>query len=355
MSFKVKGSLRIVLGLKVPKKKAEEVRKILLRKNALLHDFEIFRDGAHVYFPVSFVPEGLEGYSGDFNFKRKERRPRNLREALEPILTEEELRALVRSFDVIGDIAIIEIPEELEDKQGLIGEAIMKVHKNVRVVARKMGETKGIYRTRPLKIIAGERRFETVHREHGVVMKLDVSKVYFSPRLSFERLRIAKMVRPGEVIAALFAGVGPFPLVIAKKQPKVKKIYAVELNPVACRYMRENVKLNGFQDLIEVIEGDVREVVPSRLRSVADRVLMPLPKGAHEFLREAFLACREGAIVHFYTFAREEEMWEKPVKIVEEKAEEEGRRVEILGVRKVRPYAPRVYQMVVDFKVFSRL
>ena len=143
--------------------------------------------------------------------------PHSLKEALSSKFSEEELRHLTKAFDIIGDIAIIEIPDELVSREKEIAEAIMQVHRNVKVVAKKLGGMTGEYRVRPLKIIAGENRTETEYHENGCRMRFDVAKTYFSVRLSHERERIAAQVKDGENILALFAGVGPFPLVIARK------------------------------------------------------------------------------------------------------------------------------------------
>lgn len=167
----------------------------------------------------------------------------------------------------------------------------MNVHRNVKSVFKKLGPMEGVYRTRKLKFLAGERRTVTEYRENNCRFRLDVSKVYFTPRLSFERRRIAEQVKPGEHILALFAGVGPFPIVIAKVQPHVK-IHAVELNPDAFKYMQENTRLNRMQEIITPLLGDVKEIVPAKFVNSADRILMPLPKGAEKFLGEAFLAAK---------------------------------------------------------------
>src|SRR3989338_1865195 len=114
----------------------------------------------------------------------------DLKQLLGSKLTKKELRHLRTSYDVIGSIAIIEIPKELKKKEKIIGEAILKLRKEVKTVCKKAGIHQGKYRTQKLKIIAGEKTKETVYRENGCLMKLNVEKVYFSPRLSTERKRI---------------------------------------------------------------------------------------------------------------------------------------------------------------------
>ncbi|RLE75571.1 MAG: class I SAM-dependent methyltransferase family protein, partial [Thermoprotei archaeon] len=267
-----------------------------------------------------------------------------LRDALRGRLTEEELRYVPSSFDIIGSrsgaVAIVEIPPELEHRKRLIGEAIMSIHKNVRVVLRKVSARRGPYRVRDYEVIAGGGSTEVIHKEHGCLFKLDPTKVYFSPREATERMRVARQVRPGEFVMLMFAGVCPYGIVIAKHQPLVRRIVAIEINPVAYRYMVENVRLNKVEDKVIPVLGDVRYEA-KRWYGMCDRVIMPLPKGAHLFLDEAFSCLRpEGGVINFYHWAHESDLYSEAVRLVEEKAREHGRRVEVIGKRVVSPYAP---------------
>ena len=334
--------------VKVRRKEAEKLRQKLIAQGLFDPGFVPLREGDFVFFAVKKQPKGTKVVAKEL--MRRQRQFASVHEALAGRLAKGELEELVRSFDVVGDVAIVEIPEGLKLKEGAVARAVMEVHRNVKVVAKKMGPMEGEFRVRKLKVIGGEKRTETTYKEHGVKMKLDLAKVYFSPRLAFERSRIAELVESGENILAMFAGVGPFPLVIARRKPKVK-IAAVELNPDAVRFMRENVKMNRLGESITPILGDVRTVVPKKFRGWADRILMPLPKGAHEFLHEAFVAAKKGAVVHFYTFGKVGSKYEDAVKLVKEAAEKEKRKVKVLNVRTVRPYAPDVDQVVVDFRV----
>ncbi len=335
-----------MMYVKVKKELAEKTRRELVKLGVISDEYEVEKDENFVYFPVKSCPQGFECVEREG--KRKERKPHSLREALKDKLTDDELEQLITSFDIIGDIAIIQVPESLEDKAELIAQAIMKVHKNVKTVCQKVGPRQGIFRVAPLKVIAGERKFVTVYKENGVKMKVDVLRTYFSPRLSTERKRIADQVKDGEVIAALFAGVGPFPLVIAKRR-KVK-IFAVELNPYAYSLMVENIKMNVLKGEIIPIQGDVR-VVAKELPK-CDRVLMPLPKGGEDFLEEAINLAKPGGIVHFYQFAPEGDLYSDAEKKIRLAAEKLGRKVEIVNRKVVRPHKPRVYQIVIDFRVY---
>ncbi len=276
----------------------------------------------------------------------------NLRESLRGVLTEKEMQKLVTSFDIIGDIAIIEIPHGLGKKQKIIGEALMKIHKNVKVVAKKMGPMSGEFRVRPVKVIAGEKRTETEYKESNCRMRFDVSEVYFSVRLSHERERIAGLVKDGEKILALFAGVGPFPLVIARKKPNVK-IIAIELNPKAVKYLKENIKLNKFENRIEAIGGDVNKVVPKKFKNWADRVLMPLPKGAENFLVSAIGGVKNGGIIHFYRFVNADRAFEEAEGMVEKAAKKAKVKYKIISRKIIRSYSPKTVQVVLDVKMLA--
>ncbi|MFP4046011.1 MAG: class I SAM-dependent methyltransferase [Candidatus Aenigmatarchaeota archaeon] len=273
----------------------------------------------------------------------------DLRDALEDELSEGELDQLITSFEVIGGIAMIEVPEELEHRKELIGEKLMEVNNHIRTVLREASERKGEFRTRDYEVIAGDEDTETIHKEYGCRFKVDPTVTYFSEREATERNRIARQVEDGETIMAMFAGIGPFPIVIAR-QKEVEKIYAVELNPEACHYLRENVSLNKMEDEIVPIEGDVRDVCPDYFGQ-CDRVLMPLPKSSHQFLELAIRCLKqEGGTVHYYTHAEETEegLYGEAEERLRKKAEKLGKKVSFLDERKVLPYAPRQWKICLD-------
>lgn len=334
--------------VKVERGKGEETRQRLIAAGAFDPSFAPESDDSYVYFAVKKPVKGFKTI--ERKLRSRERKFHSIEEALRGKLSEKELKEVVRSFDVVGDVAVVEIPAGLEKKERLVAEAVMEVHRNVKAVARKMGPMEGEFRVRKLKVIGGERRTEALYREHGAMMRVDLAKAYFSPRLAFERKRIAEQVRKGERILAMFAGVGPFPLVIVRRQPDVE-IAAVELNPDAVRLMKENVRLNHAERSVKAILGDVHEIVPKKFRGWADRILMPLPMGAHEFLGEAFLAARKGCVVHFYHFGPIGESFAEAKAMVRKAAKKAGRKAEFLGERVVRPYSPQAEQVVVDFKV----
>ncbi|RLJ06495.1 MAG: class I SAM-dependent methyltransferase family protein, partial [Candidatus Aenigmatarchaeota archaeon] len=186
----------------------------------------------------------------------------------------------------------------MEKKGKIIAEALMQLHRNVKTVLQKLSERHGTFRLKEYRLLAGDPNTEVLHREHGFLLKLDPKKAYYSPRESTERQRVARQVKPGERVLVMFSGICPYPIAIAKRQPEVK-IYAVELNPDAHRYAEENIRINGLQEKITALQGDVREICPRLGRF--DRIIMPLAKDAWKYLDLAFSCCKSGGIVHFYS------------------------------------------------------
>jgi tRNA (guanine37-N1)-methyltransferase len=336
--------------LKVPRKDGERTRQELLAAGALDNGYPISSEGGFIYLPLAGdAKPGVKFEIVERDAGKRELPPKKLADALSGLLNEAERDVLVASFDIIGDIAIVEIPDELGPKEKEIGEALLKVHKNVKTVLKKLGPMEGEFRVRRLGFLAGEDRTETTYRENGVPMKLDVAKVYFSVRLASERKRIAELVGPGEHVLVLFAGVGPFALAIAKKRPDAR-ITAVEINPDAVRYLKENIALNRF-DNMETIQGDARDVVRSLPAGSFDRVIMPLPKSAEEFLDTAFSAVKDGGIVHFYTLADASDPFGEAMEKAELKAEKGGVSLDVQSQHIVRPYSPLIVQVVLDLVV----
>ena len=265
-------------------------------------------------------------------------------------MPDEELKR-IRAFDIVGDIAVIKIPEKLLLKKQLIGQALIQVHQHVRTVLNQTTPVRGEFRTRELEVIAGEPRTETTHREGGCSFKVDLSRTYFSPRLATERLRVAKLVKPGEIVVNMFAGVGCYSILIAKHS-EAARVYSIDKNPAAFEYMRTNIRINKVGDRVVPILGDAREVVEAHLRGKADRVLMPLPELAREFFDVALLALKpEGGVVHFYDFGKEPDFFGPSFQFTRDATVAKGRKVELLESRTIRSYATRVYHIVLDLKV----
>lgn len=201
-------------------------------------------------------------------------------------------------FDRVGDIAVVSIVPEVVPWQSAIGNLLLAEHPHLKVVAKRVGEVGGEFRTLPLEVIAGEKRLRTVHRENGVVLHLDLGQVYYSVRSAQERLRIARLVRPGERLTVLCSGVGPFPLVIAQHS-RGTEVIGIEKNPLAHAFALENLRANRRLDGVRFLKGDAAEVLPM-LQPGFDRLLIVLPHGGEALLPSALPALKAGGMLHFY-------------------------------------------------------
>ena len=278
----------------------------------------------------------------------------NLKTVLADKLEPQQLKRIYKTYDIVGDIAIVRVPEAHRHLGKLIAEAIMDTHREVKSVWRQVSSVSGDYRLRGLEFLLGEKTTETLYKEHGCVYKTDLRKAYFSPRLSYERLRIAKLIQPEEVVLNMFAGVGCYSIAIAKHSQPLK-VYSVDVNPSAVQYLRENIRRNRVADVVVAIQGDAKTVTEKELQNVADRALMPLPEKAYEYLDYTVLALKPtGGWIHYYGFEYANKN-EDPVKKAKTKVSEKMRRLckefQVEFGRIVRPIGPRWYQVVLDIHV----
>jgi len=348
--------------LKVPKNLGEKTVRVAARLGLLSRELKVRSDDEHLHVPLNRKPmpthikeldEALPRYDiliQDFYMRLK--LPRNAFEIAGERLPPHLLASFPRAIDFVGDIAIIEIPHELEEQKRLVGEAVLKAHKHVHRVLAKAGAIYGIHRRREYEVIAGLSNTATVHRENGCRYCLDLEKVYFSPRLSFEHNRVASQVEENETVVDMFAGIGPFAILIAKTH-KTVKVYAVDVNPDAVEYLRRNIVANRVPGKVVPILGDAREIIHNMLHGVADRVIMNLPEKAVEYLEAACEALKpQGGVIHYYEFAEGPNRLEVIKDKLIEALEQRGRRVEeFLSARTVREVAPFKWQVAVDLRV----
>jgi len=339
----------MVRCVKVKRENAEAVHKKLAAEGALDHSHIPKRDGEYVYFPLAKgVKTKLPTVQKKLLKRTEQGKP--LSAELAGKLTLREREELVKSFDIVGDIAVVEIPPALLEKEALVAGAIMKNHHNVKVVAKKTGGTSGEFRIRPVRVIAGENRTRTIYREGGCDFELDLNKTYFSSRLGTERTRLAQLVGKNERVLVPFAGVGPFAIRIAKKA-KEGEVVGVELNPDAARFFEGNARRNGCRN-VAVVCGDVGRFLPGKYAGWADRIAMPLPKDASGFLANAIPCLKKGGVLHYYAFGDSKNPCEEAERQVVEAAAKLGRKAKLIFRRTVRPYSKTIVQVVVDFQLF---
>jgi len=274
----------------------------------------------------------------------------NLKETLSKKLTKTELSRLKTAFDSVGNLAIVEIDEELEPKERLIAETLIDMNKHITTVVKKVGIHSGELRLQKVKVLAGKKTKETIHKESGCKIKLNVEKVYFSVRLGTERLRISQLIKPDEEVLVMFSGCAPYPCVLSKNS-RAKSIVGIELNKNGHKYGLENVRLNKIKN-VELYQGDVKKVVPN-LNKKFDRILMPLPKSAEDFLDLALSAIKKNGTIHFYDFLHIDDIPKAALSKIKKACKTAGKKYKTLSWNKCGSHAPRTYRICVDFKVLS--
>ncbi|MBR3156040.1 MAG: class I SAM-dependent methyltransferase family protein [Methanobrevibacter sp.] len=328
--------------VKVPLREINNTRIKLMSDGLMSMEYRIKTTDEYGYIPIT---DDIEGYAiEDIELEPVKRVPHNFAEILEDELTSEEIENLKTSFDTIGDIVILEIPDELQDKKQLIGDAAYKFTKR-KAIYMKKSAIKGTIRVRDLEFLSGVDDSLTIHKEHGVRLKLDVREVYFSPRLATERKRVMESVKDGEKILDMFCGIGPFPIVIARN--KDVDITAVDINEAAIKYLDENIKLNKLKGNIESHCGDVREVSKG-FKTKFDRIIMNLPGLAYSFLDVAVDLIEDDGIINYYEFS---DSYEQGIKRLNEAASSAGKKVEILNTRKVKSISPDEWHVSIDAKI----
>lgn len=352
-------------SLRVSRNKTQLAIRLLAERDALDHGFQIKHDRETIAIPLTRnldqvdlakikdkIPDMVVGTD---EFAARENRPKTLEEYLSGNIPAGTILHVPKSFDIIGDIAILELGPELARYESRIAEAILEVHPNTNSVFAKAGSISGIERIRPLRHIAGENRTRTVHRESGCSFKVDLSTVFFSPRLSAEHQRIASQVGEGENVVDMFAGVGPFSILIAKTVKNVT-VDAIDFNPEAAKLLAENVRLNKVASNVRVHSGDAQDVIRTQLKGKMDRVIMNHPSSASEFISAGCEALRASSgLIHYYTFSEGDRCEENACIEFRKGVEESNCKVEqIFRTRKVREVAPMRWQVVVDAGVIPQ-
>lgn len=341
------------LFLKVAINDGERTRKALLEHNLLDIDYRIMsRDGA-LFMPlrqevqselIDTIIGSINFETGAMEFEPVPHSPKTLTEALESYLNPEELELVPRAYDLIGDIAVLEIPDELSSHRETIGRVFHEVHRNFSTILAKKGAISGTTRVREYQCLAGEDKTDTIHIEYGCRLAVDLSKAYFSPRLLEEHNRIAQLVKDNEFVVDMFCGVGPFPVHIARQ--KNVHIVAIDINPDAIGLLNKSMKLNKLVGTIEPIVGDAKEYSKSQ---VAHRVIMNHPSGAFDFVSDACRILKPLGVLHYYDFVGGEKPEDTITNKLTQLVEDAGRSIDTVNtVRRVRDSAPYEFQMVVD-------
>jgi len=341
----------------VPVTELRSAEGFLLSKKCLCTNLKKVYLSGFVYFPIrseciEFLQENTKKFNGsvksvhDF-FPSKVKRIKSLR-----IIENQYNVTLPKSFVEIGDcIFINEIQEEFYDKKKIIGEIFLKEF-GVRAVFLKKSEFYGEFRIAKWERLAGFGDTFTVHKENNFYFALDLSKVFFNPRMGNERLRVINQVSNSEVIIDMFSGVGPYSIPLAKKK---NFVFAFDKNEFAINFLKINMKINNVKERLKPFNRDVRDA-PKLIDKKVNRVIMNYPEKAMDFLETVInLPRKEKVIIHFYFFERSADKNKAMKKVVEEIK----KRFIIMGVKHVKilyrkvlkEVAPRKYLIVLDILI----
>jgi tRNA (guanine37-N1)-methyltransferase len=280
-------------------------------------------------------------------FEKRKGQKKSLVETLKKKLPSQLLAKIPHAMDIIGQVAVIQIPSELESYKSVLGAAILETNKSLKTVLAKASAVNGEKRLRDFEVLAGTTT-ETVYKEHDCVYGFDLTKVFFSPRLSQERWRIAQKVKDGEHVIDMFAGIGPFSIQIAKTHPN-SKIFAIDINPNAIQFLMRNIVKNKVENVIP-FQGDARAIIMKYLIGKGDRIILNLPRKAIEFIDVALKALKpDGGIIHYYAFETGPNVLKKTERKFREKVATTKRGLKtILDSRIVRSTAPYEWQVAID-------
>jgi tRNA wybutosine-synthesizing protein 2 len=340
-----------VLLAKVPRERAEMVRKQLFKRRLGSKDKRIIRDGGHVHIPLLAPPPpglaeelGFELIEGDPAGKSCYRPPYD--QVLDAARVPDAVKAgLPRRWEMLGDVLVLRLPEGLGEHFGEIARAYAKVL-GARTVLRERAPVDGVYRTPDMELLLGNDTV-TVHLENGIRYKLDAARLMFSSGNIDEKMRMAALDCRGETVIDMFAGIGYFTLPLAL-HARASRVIACEINPLAFRYLEENIALNRLQGVVQPVLGDNRDL-PGE--GVADRVVMGYVRTTAEHLKDAFRLVRRNGVIHYQdTF---------PLEIFPRRALDNldaaagGRAFEVRLMREVKSYSPGVSHMVLDVAVLD--
>jgi len=267
---------------------------------------------------------------------------KTLREQLKTKISEEDIRKIMKGYEQIGDIIILTIPKEYQELKDFIGKSFYDSF-GCQTVLEK-GSVSGEFRVPYYKKIIGG-GFVTIHKENGILYKIDLSKVMFSSGNIAERIRMGQVSSPDEIIIDMFSGIGYFTLPLSKYGRS--RVWALEKNPDSYNLLLENIHLNKVSDRVIPVNTDCLDFNPN---FKADRIIMGYFSDDEKFLLKALGMIKDGGIIHYHNTVPEksESSFKKNLdKIFSDR----GRTLEPLYYRKIKKYSPGVWHVVFDFKV----
>ncbi|MHA1986086.1 MAG: class I SAM-dependent methyltransferase [Promethearchaeota archaeon] len=274
-------------------------------------------------------------------------------EKLNNVLSVEELSLLPRGFQTLGNIIILKLNPQLLEKIKIIGQAYLDLLPKMRSVYINKGRVIGSFREpENIEFLLGEDNPIVDHREHGITYRFNITKIMFSQGNLNERKFLSTLVKKGEIVVDMFAGMGYFSLAIAKHS-EVGHIYSIELNPIAYQTLLENIKINHLEEKIIAINGDCKKEVIALSKSGvrADRVIMGVFPAPKDYIKEALSLVKEEGTVYHYEGVVEKDEYITLFKEFEKVCQEEQFNCILESHRFVKSYGPKLFHTVLDILV----
>ena len=340
------------LAVKIKKTQGEQTRVFLRNQELLRSDLKIKRSNDYLFIPVK---DSIREYD-DFTIVKDvfEKTKLSIRNYQDHLTFPNELQSqLPTSFDIIGDIILIKLPEELQSYSKEIGRALLQTHAHVNTVC-SIDPVSGELRRRNVTVIAGEQKTVTMHKEYGLWFKVNVQKTYFSPRLATERKRVSTLIEKNAIVYDMFCGVAPFSIMIAKfAHPS--NVISVDKNPDAINLAEHNIQKNNVSDKITVINDDAlntKEIL-SHHHMIPNHIIMNLPFTAFEFFPLALQVIKDKGMIHYYDMIDEDSI-EKRIGQLKIAAQKYDSTLVETTVHKIKTYAPHEFYIGIDITVSKK-
>jgi tRNA wybutosine-synthesizing protein 2 len=337
----------------VPTRHADDVVRRLLAAGLVRRELRTTSREGVVVIPVRILPafdlSPFEAHVVEAADADPRRRPPNPVEALRRRLRDDgvPVEAVPSGWERIGEVIVLRLSPAARGWEAAIGRATADVL-GARTVVEDRSGVHGPFRTPDVRVLWGEGT-ETVHAEGGVRFLLDVAQVMLSSGNVAERVgALAGRLEPGQIVVDLFAGIGYFSLPVARRFPQ-STVYACEANPIAFRYLVENVRINRVANVVPHA-GNCRKVAP---RGIADWVLMG-HFDAPRFLDVAFECLREEGTIVVHSLHPKEVLPDAPIEGIRAAAVLHRFAVLDARVRIVKAYAPGIVHAATEARVARR-
>jgi tRNA (guanine37-N1)-methyltransferase len=323
--------------VRVDREAGERTRRRLAERELIDQTREIVVEDGRLYIPVT-DPDGVPAECSVVDRETPERDPQTV---------PGDFLDFTPTYERLGDLVLLD--EDDPERAQAAAEAVLESDVRAAAVLNRESKVQGEHRTREWSLLAGDRT-TTVHREYGYEYELDVSDVYFSPRLATERHRVAEQVQAAERALDMFAGVGPYAIPFADRGATV---VGTDVNERAIEFLRRNAERNALSDRITAIHGDVREIADD-YADWADRIVMNLPHSADEFVDTAIALASDECVIHYYDIQPDEDPFAAGRDAIAVAAEAAGYDVSVETEREVRSYAPHEVNVCLDVRVTRR-